>query len=399
MREETVNYCKKIGERYEEDSNISRDREVKNVHTRQRAANTRNYGIDALRLLSMFMVVILHVLGYGGVLNAAKGENWIVGWLLEIMAYCAVDCFALISGYVGYTEQEKPYNFFKYISMWLQVVFYSFGISALAYVFRPGWVTGKDLIKCALPVLTSQYWYFSAYTGVFFLIPWLNAFVRNTGKKELNRCIAVIFLVFVCYGTLVGYISDSFKMNGGYSVIWLLLLYLTGAWMNKNKISDQISSKYALICICLCTGLTWFVKVCMPFGKDLLIQYISPTIVLCAVSYVILFSKFSIRGLGKKLVGCFAPAAFGVYLIHTQSMIWNHLIQQRFAWIADISVWKMPFCVLGCAVGIFVVCIIIEKVRLWIFKWMKIDAMVIKLVKRGFSIIYSIGKGCWEIIK
>ena len=32
--------------------------------------NEKNYGIDALRILSMFMVTILHVLTQGGILNA-----------------------------------------------------------------------------------------------------------------------------------------------------------------------------------------------------------------------------------------------------------------------------------------------------------------------------------------
>ena len=64
----------------------------------------RNYGIDALRLISMFMVVVLHVLGQGGVLKAAKNGQYIISWLLEIIAYCAVNCYAIISGYVGYSD-------------------------------------------------------------------------------------------------------------------------------------------------------------------------------------------------------------------------------------------------------------------------------------------------------
>ena len=31
----------------------------------------RNYGIDLLRIVSMVMIVILHILGQGGVLDAA----------------------------------------------------------------------------------------------------------------------------------------------------------------------------------------------------------------------------------------------------------------------------------------------------------------------------------------
>lgn len=35
----------------------------------------RNYGVDFLRILSMFFVIILHCLGKGGVLDAAQPGN------------------------------------------------------------------------------------------------------------------------------------------------------------------------------------------------------------------------------------------------------------------------------------------------------------------------------------
>ena len=62
----------------------------------------RNYGIDLLRMILMLMVVILHVLGHGGVLDATTplSAKYCVSWLIESFAYCAVNCYALISGYV-----------------------------------------------------------------------------------------------------------------------------------------------------------------------------------------------------------------------------------------------------------------------------------------------------------
>ena len=46
--------------------------------------NKRNYGIDSLRILSMFYVVILHTLGHGGLLESVKdGTNqFILVWTL-----------------------------------------------------------------------------------------------------------------------------------------------------------------------------------------------------------------------------------------------------------------------------------------------------------------------------
>ena len=65
----------------------------------------RNYGIDALRIVSMFMIVILHTLGHGGILSSVS---------IFSGKYCAVNCYALISGYVGINSK---YRYSKIISL------------------------------------------------------------------------------------------------------------------------------------------------------------------------------------------------------------------------------------------------------------------------------------------
>ena len=66
----------------------------------------RNYGIDLLRLVSMYMVVILHVLAESGVLSAQSLGTQSVAWLLETAAYSAVNCFGMNSGYVSYRRSR-----------------------------------------------------------------------------------------------------------------------------------------------------------------------------------------------------------------------------------------------------------------------------------------------------
>ena len=65
-----------------------------------------NRGIELLRIILMFMVVILHVLGAGGILSNADpmSGQYFAGWALETVCYGAVDTFALVSGYVMWRE-------------------------------------------------------------------------------------------------------------------------------------------------------------------------------------------------------------------------------------------------------------------------------------------------------
>ena len=72
----------------------------------------RNYGIDLLRIVSMIMVVTLHIMNAGGVLGATErmSAKYELASLLQIMTYCAVNCYALISGYVGVNSKFKISN-------------------------------------------------------------------------------------------------------------------------------------------------------------------------------------------------------------------------------------------------------------------------------------------------
>lgn len=82
----------------------------------------KNYGIEWLRILSMYMVAVLHTLGQGGIIGSFKqGDlSFSIAWFLETAAFGAVDCFALISGYVGY---HSHFRYKKGLRLWFQTFF------------------------------------------------------------------------------------------------------------------------------------------------------------------------------------------------------------------------------------------------------------------------------------
>ena len=80
----------------------------------------RNYGLDLLRVVLMYMVCMLHTLLQGGVLPACTAGTILhkVFWFLEVLCFCAVDAFALIS---GYTATDKMRKFEKLTEMWFHL--------------------------------------------------------------------------------------------------------------------------------------------------------------------------------------------------------------------------------------------------------------------------------------
>lgn len=337
----------------------------------------RNYGIDLLRLVAMYMIVILHVLGNGGVLEATNGLKNSLAWFMEIGSYCAVNCYAIISGYVCYHEQEKEYHYEKFLHFWIQVFSYSFGITFLVFLLRPEKIGIDLLIKCLMPIASRQYWYASAYAGLFFMIPWINKMIRSCNKKEMSKLIFTIIVVYVIYITFANEVGDCFNLENGYSFAWLVILYVIGAWMKKCDIPNKSNKIKLFIGIVISAMITWLLylsKLPLELPK-LLVNYTSVTIVYIAFALVAIFANIQLKTKVKRVVACFAPAAFGVYLIHVQVVVWGKMTN-KFVWIAELSGWKIPGVVCGIAFCIFAVCIFIEKIRLILFDLLNIDDLV-----------------------
>ena len=134
---------------------------------------TRNYGIDFLRMISMIMIVMLHTLGHGGILRSVSflSVHYQIAWLLEVIAFGAVNTYAMISGFVSVDSHFKISNI---LILWLQVLFYGILINTVFFFLLPESRNTSGWIQALFPVTRKEYWYFTAYAGVFFLSPFIN---------------------------------------------------------------------------------------------------------------------------------------------------------------------------------------------------------------------------------
>ena len=191
----------------------------------------RNAGIDILRILSMFMVVMIHINGAGGVFKSTKPltMNWLFSNFIEQIGIVAVTCFALISGFVNYQKRFKLKNL---IALWVQAFFYSFGITFLFFLFKEG-VSFTVLAKSAIPVMMKEWWYFSSYFLLFFFMPALNILIEKCSKRTTLFFIGA----FLVCTTLLGYVKDIFNVGSGYSTLWLAGMYAIGAFVKKYDFS------------------------------------------------------------------------------------------------------------------------------------------------------------------
>lgn len=349
----------------------------------------RNHGIELLRIFAMLLAAVLHILKKGGVITASEGNlaAYSTVWLLEAAAYCAVNCYALISGYVGYSDRPKPLRLARCIELWLQVVFYSVIITTVYCIAGVGSVGVSDFADAFLPVTSKQYWYFTAYIGMFFFIPLLNALVRRLNRRALVSLCIMLIAVFSLYDTFASFWKkDPLALVGGHSPLWLGVLYIFGAAMKKLRVPESMSSKKALLIYASAAVFTALFKI----TGDRLLRFVpgslfvrdtSPTVLLCAAALSVAFARFKP---GRKLTEfavLLAPAAFGVYLLHVSPLVFEHVIGNRFAFIGRLPFPLIPFAVLASAGVILAVGLAADKVRILLFKALGVPKLCRKAEK------------------
>ena len=337
--------------------------------------NKINYGIELLRITSMLFVVILHTLGHGGILNSIDPDQRLsygLVWLIEIVAYCAVDIFALISGYVGSNKssEKSTHVVRKMISLWGVVLFYSLFCALICRIIIPEKITFQEIIKSFFPLSNGLYWYFNAYIVAFCFFPLINKAINGVSDKILVEIVVLLGFVFPFYELLCG----EFKLLNGYSAIWLIILYLIGAYLKKSECSGRFSKKYCLFVICISAFSIWIWKVygiefkinpvSFEISKSTLVSYLSPLVLIASISYLLFFSALKIENRKmKRIISICGKGSFAIYLLNDNFLIREKIITGSFVKWASDPPFLMLLKILGFAVAFVLVSIVIDILR------------------------------------
>lgn len=341
-----------------------------------------HYGLEALRIVSMLFVVLLHILGRGGIASAADQQSgaYAAAWLLLSFAYPAVDLYALISGYVGC---KSTFKLSKLIYLWLSVVTVNLAVWGLFAVFAPSLAAEYSLSECLTPLCTGEYWYFTAYVGLYLLTPVLNAGIAQLSQKSYATLIGCLFAVTVLLPSVSGH--DLFRMYTGYSALWLVEMYLVGGYVRMHGTHIGKRASRIGLGVYILSSVFIFVQKLVVESRLLAenaespyyythYSYTSPFIVLSAVGLFVFFVHFHPKKKQtRRLLRFFSQSTFGVYLFHAQTLVWENLLTDSFAPLAELPGVVTALAAVGAAVGIFAVCTVLEKLRAFLMRMVGVE--------------------------
>lgn len=371
----------------------------------------KNTGIDLLRIVSMLMICCLHVLGIGGILDAdTSPSGTLVKEFLCIACFGAVNCYALISGYVRYGKKAR---FSSIVNLWFQVVFYLTLINVICYFAFPGSVGLSQIVTSFIPVSSQKYWYFTAYFCLFCFMPFLNKAVEALDDRQSAALFLTVLAILSVFPVIFGgyaFGGDIFKTSFGYSALWLAALYLTGAFFKKTGFGSRVKNPVLLLLYFLCVivnfacrilaksaaGAPLFDRVSFVLTPFWDLQYTAPLVVCGSICLFLFFSKLKCRVSTGKIVAFFAPATFGVYIIHLHPTV-KKLLTDRAVFCTEYNVILFLLFILGVTLAVWLVCSLADKLRYRLFLLIRIDKLSLCIDKAATKIANAIiGKVCQD---
>ena len=318
----------------------------------------RLYGIDIARLTAMFMVVVLHNLGRGGVLDWTidSMRDWVY-LALENYAIVAVNVFALISGYLS---AGKPLRARSIFSVWSTACFWSVSTALVGFVL--GQTNENDLLVSPFPISTGEYWYLNSYLLLQLLIPVLNCGIKSFTASQLGIVSGSLLVASALF--------ESTGLNNGYSTMWLAVLWLTGAAikLNKSAIDEHLSSKRLALAYFLLPLIVlvheWNDVHVAQLDPYRWLSYTNPYVVVSSICLFVLATRINVKSQNaRQVLKTASPLAFAVYVIDTSSWFYSIWLTGRFSWILNLHAFIGAPLIVFISALFFIAFLLLEFIR------------------------------------
>lgn len=335
---------------------------------------TRKSNYELMRISSMLMIIMWHLIIQGGILDNSSPATKIILEYITTLLVVHVNSFVLLTGYF---QSEKKFKFSKFLKLIGEVWFYKVVFLTLVIVFNLKDLTTLQILQHLSPINYGDYWFLQMYVLLYLISPILNKLINSLDKEHYQKSLLVIFIIVSLLPTLTNQVA--FNNHCGYSLTNFIFLYLIGAYIKKYpintiKISTTMKQTILLFLFFLLGffSLTthYFSLYIAPINKIFeyfasiignMHFYDSPLVIVQSVIYFLLFKNLHIND--NKLINIISKTTIGVYLIHA-----NHLFLEFtykfFGYTSYMNTsFKLLLFLFVHTILLFIICSLIELIR------------------------------------
>ena len=257
----------------------------------------RNSAIELLRILLMFGICMIHVVGKG-----AYSQRW----LANLLKIC-VPGFVFITGWFGlkfsWQKLGKLYAIGAYCALMGTICWaLMLGESVTLLGVCGRWLTDMK-----------WFWFLHSYAVLMMVAPILNLAVEKSVEMRkagggVNILLPFIIVVFVwAFLAGIGHVKPyMFEVDGfaTHSPLSLAGVYVVARYFKLREMENVFSSKM----------LIWALLGCAPLAMIGVANYNSPIALIMVAALFLLFKRYVKIG---TWVNAIAPSMFSVYMLHS----------------------------------------------------------------------------------
>lgn len=322
--------------------------------------NVKRYlGLDIIKILSMFFIIIHHFSKHGLFFDNSSGTIKIILIILNSIFLPCVNIFVYVSAFLIVKKGQATFR--NFIKLYLQIVFYSLFTYFLSFCLSYVNFDFKTLIKCFFPISYSLFWFASAYLIMYMLSPLLLKVVDNTSKNDYIKviCVILIILINIKFTNLNNYLP----IYNGFNAIWFCILFILAGF--QEKYGYNIKKRFWIIIYILSTIASFFYIM----KHDLNIDYATLPVLIQTISmFNLLYDITSYNSILNKICKYIASCTFGIYLMHDSAFIQPYLYSRIFK---TYNYYTLPASLIYMFLFIFIVIIsgiLIEYIRKLLFR-------------------------------
>lgn len=202
----------------------------------------RNSNIECLRIVSIFMVLVLHYLNgsIGGALDQVDPTSLmhIVCVGVESFSIAAVNIFVIISGY--FLIDSKKIKTSKIVSLYGVMVLYTLISFTIAFFAGETEISLRTFCDIFFPFIRGKKWFVQTYLILYIFSPFLNKMLNMLGKKEFQMLIIMQLFFFSLWPS---FFPNPPSNDYGYGIVHFITLYSLAGYIKRFlKLDNQ--SKY-----------------------------------------------------------------------------------------------------------------------------------------------------------
>lgn len=337
--------------------------------------NERLLNIELLRIFSMLLIFLWHIGGhYMPYVPAEANVSSVFVNYSGLFITFHVDVFILITGYFGIRKRAKAF-----IKTLVLCVFYALVLNIIVCL-NCGHFNFSEVF---MPLSSSPWWFMRVYMILILIAPVLETYIENTSKKEFMILFLVALLLDVYFGF---FLHLSPYDNNGYDIFNFIFVYLLGCLMRRNEKLIKLLKEQPLLpalIFFMCCIIRYKVQ---PITSVSWTDYNSPLNIIMAISMFCIFLKIKVSQKLTKPIIFFSSSAIGVYLITDYKGIRDFIaipFARGMAATSD-SIFIQTFFILLFIIAGFVLCCIIDKVRI------RITKPINKLIDNKLSSKYNV---------